>query len=238
VVTGLALALGWLVTAVTDEGGVPWGERAGRTLPLTPACAAIGVWVALAPAAARGEGRALAAIGRSRLQVAAAAVLGAAAVCAVAAGFLLASRHVDASGFFPTVLHGTDWRWDGEAFVNRARGVFVTAEGAPEKLAAAAAEDASVPGSLPPFARAAAALAMAIAGVAMPLLVAHAMLTRPVDRRFGRDDGKALAAAGVAVAASVVLFQAAAARLLPAMLGMLPPMLLLAYAVQRYRASP
>jgi hypothetical protein len=237
-VTALALALGWLVTAATDEGGVPWGERAGRTLPLAPACAAIGVWVALAPATARGEGRALAALGRSRLQVAAAAVLGAAAVCAIAASFLYASRHVDASGFFPTVLHGNEWRWDGGTFVNRARGILVTAEGAPEKLAAGAVEDASAPGSLPPYGRAAAALAMAIAGIAMPLLVAHAMLTRPVDRRFGREDGKALVAAGVAVAASVVLFQAAAARLLPALLGMVPPMLLLAYAVQRYRAAP
>ena len=42
VVAGLALGLAWLVTAATDEGGVSWGERAGRTLPLAPACAAIG----------------------------------------------------------------------------------------------------------------------------------------------------------------------------------------------------
>jgi hypothetical protein len=237
--TALALVLGWLVTAVTDEGGVPWGERAGRTLPLTPLCAAIGVWVALAPATARGEGRALAALGRSRFQVAAAAVVGAGVVAAGAA-LLLASRNVDARGFFPSVLHATGWRWDGHVFVDPARGLFVTAEGAPEKLALAATEagDASSPGSLPVHGRVAAALAMAIAGVAMPLLLAHSMLTRPADRRFGRDDAKALLAAGVSVAASVVFFQAAAARALPALLGAAPPMVLLLFAVQRYRAAP
>jgi hypothetical protein len=238
VVTGLALALGWLVTAVTDEGGVPWGERAGRTLPLAPACAAIGVWVALAPARARGEGRALAALGRSRLQVAAAAVTGAGGICAVAALLLLASPRVDASGFFPTTLHGPRWHWDGQVFVDRGRGVYVTAEGAPEKLALSAEQDTNSPGVLPAHGRAAAALAMLLAGVGMPLLLAHAMLIRPADRRFGRDDGTALLAAGVAVGASVVVFQAAAARLLPALLGVVPPMLLLAFAVQRYRAVP
>src|ERR1700722_19834927 len=72
----LALGLSWLVTAATDEGSVAWGERAGRTLPLAPLCAAVGAWVALAPVMARGETVALGALGRSRAQIAAAAVVG------------------------------------------------------------------------------------------------------------------------------------------------------------------
>src|SRR5579871_4525753 len=80
-----ALALGWVLTAATDEGGVSWGERAGRTLPLTPLCAAVGAWGALAPVRARGEALALEALGRTRAQIAGAAVAGSAAVALVAA---------------------------------------------------------------------------------------------------------------------------------------------------------
>src|ERR1700722_9478623 len=71
-----ARGLAWLVTAATDEGGVAWGERAGRTLPLAPLCAAVGAWAALAPVMARGEAAALGALGRSPAQIAAAAVGG------------------------------------------------------------------------------------------------------------------------------------------------------------------
>jgi hypothetical protein len=111
-------------------------------------------------------------------------------------------------------------------------------EGAPEKQPLAGAEDVNTLESIPAHGRVAASLAMAVAGMAMPLLVAHAMLSRPVDRRFGRRDATALLAAGAAVAASIVLFQAAAARRLPAMLGAAPPVVLLAFAVGRYRSAP
>src|SRR5260221_5419738 len=84
----LALALAWLVTAATDEGGVPWGERAGRTLPLAPLCAAIGAWGALAAVRARGEALALEALGRSPGGITAAAVGGRAGVGLVAASGL------------------------------------------------------------------------------------------------------------------------------------------------------
>ncbi len=237
-VTLLALGLAWLVTAATDEGGVPWGERIGRTLPLTPACAAIGVWVALAPATARGESKALAALGRSRLQVAGAAVAGAALACVAASLVLVAAPHVGAKGFFPTAPRADEWRWDGSAFVDRARGVFVGPDGAPDVVTSPAPDGAGAHVSMPPHARGAAALALVMAGLAMPLLVAHTMLTRPAARRVGRDDGKAVLAAGASVAASIFLFQAAAAREGPALLGALPPAMLLVFALQRYRAAP
>jgi hypothetical protein len=238
VVTVLASTLAWLVTAATDEGGVPWGERAGRTLPLTPACAALGAWVALAPAAARGEATALAALGRSRAQLAAAAVAGAAIVAVVAASILWVARRVDASGFFPTATHAATWQYAGAAFVDRAHGLLVTPDGSPEELQAAASDDASTLTAIPHHGRAAAALATATAGVALPLLLAHAMLSRPAERRFGREGAKALLASGAAIATSIVLFQSAAARQVPALLGVLPPFALLAFTIQRYRASP
>jgi hypothetical protein len=72
----------------------------------------------------------------------------------------------------------------------------------------------------------------------MPLLLAHAMLSRSRDRRFARADGRALGAAIAAAAASVVLFQASAVGEVPAVLGALPPAVLLAFAVRRYRAAP
>jgi hypothetical protein len=238
VVTGLAFGLAWLVTAATDEGGVPWGERAGRTLPLAPACAALGAWVALAPAAARGEARALAALGRSRAQIAAAAVAGAAFVALIAALALFAVRRVDVSGFYPTATRASTWQYAGAAFVDRAHALLVGPDGAPDTLSPAASDDASTLDTTPRHGRAAAALATAVAGIALPLLLAHAMLSRPAERRFGRNDAKALLAAGGAIAASIVLFQSAAARQMPALLGALPPFALLAFAVQRYRASP
>jgi hypothetical protein len=237
----LAFGMAWLVTAVTDEGGVAWGERAGRTLPVIPVCAAIGVWVALAPARARGEGRAMAALGRSRLQVGAAAVSGAALVCALAAVALVVSSRLDASGFFPTARRADTWRWTGTEFVDAARGALVREDGAPQTIATFApdARDLAPPlAAIPPHGRGAAALALGLAGLAVPLLLAHAMLVRPADRRLGRADARALGAAIGAVAASVVLFQASAAQRVPAVLGALPPAALLAFAVGRYRAVP
>jgi hypothetical protein len=244
----LAFGMACLVTAATDEGGVAWGERAGRTLPVIPVCAAIGVWVALAPARARGEGRAMAALGRSRLQVGAAAVSGAALVCAVAAVTLVASSRLDVNGFFPTAPRVSTWRWSGRAFVDASRGAFVGEDGAPQSLATVASPSPSpadapeaapsVVASIPAHGRGAAALALGVAGLAVPLLLAHAMLVRPSNRRLGRQDATAAAAAIGSVAASVILFQASAVRHLPAVLGAVPPLALLAFVLQRYRAVP
>ncbi|HEY8041174.1 MAG TPA: hypothetical protein VIF15_15310 [Polyangiaceae bacterium] len=242
VVAALALAVGWLVTAATDEGGIGWGERAGRTLPLTPVCAAIGAWVALAPVRARGEARALAALGRSRAQIAAAAVAGAALVALAAALAIGALVRVDVAGFFPTATRASAWGWEGGAFVDRAQGLRVGQDGAPARLVA---EGMASLAAIPPHGRAAAAAATALAGIALPLLLAHALLGRspegvwgPRDRRLTREDAAAALAAGAAIAGSVLLFQAAAARQAPALLGALPPLALLAFAVRRYRAAP
>jgi hypothetical protein len=245
VVAGLALGLAWLITAATDEGGVAWGERAGRTLPLTPVCAAVGAWGALAPVRARGEVRALEALGRSRAQIAAAAIAGGAAIALIAAALLAAVRSVNVGGFYPAALHPSAWHWRDGAFVNHALGLSVGADGTPERVAPPA-ETRPVVG-IPQGGRAAASLAMALAGVALPMLLAQLLLARHPGPADGERLGRSLAASGArwpaaaaataAVALSLMLFQAAAAHLVPAMAAALPPAALLAFAVGRARAS-
>jgi len=223
--TVLTLGVAWLVTAATDEGGVSWGERAGRTLPLTPLCATAGAWVALAPALTRGETLALEALGRSRAQIVAAAVMGGALVALVASVTLGLLRAVDVAGFFPTATHASAWTWRGAAFLDPVHGLRVAADGAPVRIAADAGRALA---GIPPYGRASAAAVTALAGLALPLLLAHALIER------SRVLPAALAA-GAAVAASVLFFQAAAAGHLHAVLGTLPAAMLLAFAVRRYR---
>jgi len=233
--SSLAVLVAWLVAAATDEGGVGWGARAGRTLPLTPVCAALGAWAALAPVRARGEARALQALGRSPGQIAAAAVAGAAAVAVVAALAIGAIRGVDVAGFYPTATHARTWQWRDPVFVDPTRGLRVEADGAPERLPQAAIGPAEAP--VPPNGRLAAALAMAVAGLALPVLVAQAALgrrPRPGDERRQRYERAGIAVvSAAAVMASVLCFQAAAARLLPAVTGVVPPLALLAFSLRR-----
>jgi hypothetical protein len=233
------LLLAWLVTAATDEGGVAWGERLGRTLPLSPICAALGMAASLAPVRWRGEAGALAGLGRSRVQIVAGAVGGGALVALAAALLIGLVPRVDVAGFYPTATHASAWHWSGDssgaAFEDTIHGMRVAADGMPARLLV---EPGWSVASLPLHARAAAALTTAIAGLALPLLLAHALLSRSPDRRFDRTDAWIGAAAVVSLAASVVLFQAAAAHQVPAVSATGPAVALLALAVQRYRSAP
>jgi hypothetical protein len=239
----LALALAWLITAATDEGGVPWGERAGRTLPLTPVCAAVGAWGALAPVRARGEVRALEALGRSTGQIAMAAIAGGAAVALAAAMALGTLRTVDVAGFYPSAQHPSAWHWEDGAFVNPAQGLVVDAEGTPARVAPPSEARPLI--GIPPLGRAAASIATGLAGIALPMLLAQLLLARHASVTVGERSRSlpagarwpAAAAAAAAIVGSVMLFQAAAARLVPALSAALPPAALLAFAVGRYRTS-
>ncbi|MCL2448919.1 MAG: hypothetical protein FWD17_08230 [Polyangiaceae bacterium] len=242
----LALGLGWLLTAATDEGNVRWGERAGRTVPLAPLCAAIGVWGALAPVRARGEARALEALGRTRGQVGAAAVSGGAAVAVAAAAVVAGLGTVSLAGFYPTVTHARAWRWEGDAFVDRLHAVRVGADAMPQLLPQADDQAASLPTAIPPHGRAAAALVTALTGVALSMLLAQGLLSpsrraRSVRRRFALSalpGGAPVAATGAVVATTIVLFQAAAARLLPSLVAVVPAAALILFALRRYWAAP
>ncbi len=249
-VAALALVLAWLVTAATDEGGVAWGERAGRTLPLTPICAAIGAWGALAPVRARGEARALEALGRNRGQIAAAAIAGGAAVALVASIAVGMVRTVDVAGFYPTAVRTSPWQWQNRAFVNRTLGLQVDADGTLER--SGLPTESAPPGTIPPAGRAAAALATGMAGIALPMLLAHLLLApsagvggvggvakgRGKTRRARGGRLPAALASAAAVLTSVMLFQASAAHIVPALFAVLPPVVLLAFAFGLYRVAP
>lgn len=232
-VGAVALGMAWLVTAVTDEGGLSWGERAGRALPITPLCSAVGVWAALAPVRARGEALALGALGRSPGQMVGAAVAGGALVALVAALAVGTLRSVEVSGFFPTAAHANAWSWDGGAFTNRAEGLRVEADGAPTKLPGP--REPSFATTIPAHGRAAAATTTAVAGTALSMLVAHAILGGGYAPR--RRAPWATLLAMTAAAMNVVLFQAAAVRHVPAMVGALPWLGVVLLAYWRYREA-
>jgi hypothetical protein len=219
----IALALVVVVTIATDEGGLGWGVRAGRALPLSPVCAAIGAWIALAPAIARGEIRGLEALGRSPWHNARAAALGAALVPLAAALAVALSAKIDVSGFFPAVPREAGFSYEDGAFVDEPHEWRVEADGAPVHLALPRAGERF---GMPAHARPAAAIATAVAGVALPL----------VAGRRRREGGlRYVVFLGASLAASLLVFQAAAASLLSAWLVVLPPAAILFFAGARYR---
>lgn len=235
VVSALSLGLAWLVTAATDEGGLSWGERAGRTLTLTPACAAIGAWVAsratmhaVREAAARGS------VGPSRAKAARAAVAGSALVVGTAAILIASVPAITLTVFFPRTARASAWVWQDGAFVDRAQGLRVEADGTPTLLPGKAEAPSA---AIPREGRAAAAITIGCAGLALSLLVGHALLARSVERRGGAHNRLgakaslvAVTATLVAFASSAVLFQKAAAWNRSALMGAVPSALLFAVA--------
>jgi hypothetical protein len=226
-IAALTLGLVAVVTAASDEGGLAWGVRAGRTLPLAPVCAAIGAWLALAPARARGDDRALAAIGRSPWQREAAAIAGGGAIAVFAALAIAAVVRIDVAGFYPRAEESIHWRYDGAGYVSEDSRWRVDATGVPIAVQSSALGIAAT--GVPRRGRAAAALATATLGFALPMLVARARSKRAV--------GIALFAIGSGALATVLAFQAAAARLSSPLVALVPPLLLLAVAASRYRAG-
>jgi hypothetical protein len=235
------LALGFVVTAASDEGGLAWGVRAGRALPLAPVCAAVGAWLALAPGRARGEDVALEAIGRSPWERHAAAILGGALVALAAALALAAVSRVDVRGFYPRAEAAIQWRPNAHADAQpgaSSEATTFSSEDGRWKIAPTGeptfTRDASSPASsitaLPRAARASAAMATAFAGFALPMLAARARSKRAILA--------ALAAIGIASLATVLAFQAAAITRVPALVAPVGPLLLLVAAVSGYRASP
>jgi hypothetical protein len=176
------------------------------------------------------------------MQIALAAIAGAAAIALFAAAAVGAFRAVDVTGFYPSTTHRYAWSWQGDAFVSPGRGLRVEADGSPVRVGTPA--EPLPLAKIPPAGRAAASLATAFAGVALPMLMAQWLLARhaspSAQQRLGAGGGRgsgrwpALASAA-AVVGSLMLFQAAAARLVPALLAALPPAGLLAFAVGRYR---
>ena len=229
----VTLLLVGVVTAASDEGGLGWGIRAGRALPLAPVCAAVGAWLALAPGRARGEDLALEALGRSPWERHAAAVVGGALVALAAAVAILVLARVDVRGFYPRAEAAIQWRAEPGAspvvFASEDGRWRIDPDGAP-RATQDPASLASAPIGLPRAARLSAALATAFAGFALPMWVARARSRRAVIA--------AITAVGIASLVTVLSFQAAAATRVPALVAPLGPLLLLVAAASGYRASP
>jgi hypothetical protein len=225
----LALVLAGVVTAASDEGGLAWGARAGRTLPLAPVCAAVGAWLALAPARARGDERALAALGRSPWEREVAAILGGAIVALAAALAIGCLARIDVSGFYPRPEQSLHWTFDGAAFTSDGGQWRVGADGAPSLARTPPTEAPGAAEGVPPRGRASAALSTAALGLALPMLVARARSRRAATLALG-----AIAAGALA---TLLAFQAAAAAVASPLLAPVPPLLLLAWAASRYRAG-
>lgn len=237
----LALAVVWLVTAASDEGGLAASVRAGRILPVAPLCSAAAAVLALGTARVRQETHALEALGRSPAQTTRAVALGAAAPSLAIALVIALHPRVDVAAFYPRVTEGEQFVWEGTSFASPTLGMRFSLDGTVVPIDATAAPHPDA--NLPRFARLSAALSTALAGAGLALVAAEATLAAsPRDRRARRR--RSFLAAAVAVVSALltlVAFQAAATRLVPAMLAFVPPAILfgatLAWRRSRYREA-
>jgi hypothetical protein len=230
----VALLVVVLVEWITDERGVASPGTGGRSigvLPLVPLAGAIAVLVALAPAATSGELRAIASLGappwRGRL-----APIVTASALAILSAIAIGAGAMDVRPLFPRSAPASDVRMlqsdDGStSFASERRHVHV---GADDVLV----RDAIVPpdatsSDLPSHARAATALAVALAGIALATWIASPMRKRPIRTLL----------VGVTYAVGLIAsFQVAGARAAPALLVlMVPSLALMGIALVEWRNS-
>lgn len=234
----LALLVVWLVTAASDEGQLTVGARAGRTLPLAPLCSAVGVALALGTTRVRLEARAFEALGRSPAETGRAAAFGAALPSVVIAIAIAAVPSVDVGAFYPRAARGDVFEVSPEGgFTSPTLGVRIDRDGQTTPLEAAATSGAPNDSGLPSGARISAAIATGLAGLSLTLITARAALRRSLlDARRRRRMRAYAFAEGLACAITMLIaFQAAAARVAPAFIAMIPPATLLAVAIARLR---
>ena len=231
----LGLVVVWLVTAASDEGQLTVGARAGRTMPLAPLCSAVGAALALGTERVRQESRAFEALGRAPGETGRLAALGAALPSLAVAFAIAAVPRVDVDAFYPRAAVGDQFvaQQDG-TFVSRTLGVLVDADGETHAL------EEPLPASdadLPRGARMSAAAATGLAGVALALVASRAALRRSMLEPRARRRMRAFAIGESLACAllTLVAFQAAAARVVPAGIAVVPPAALLALTLVRQR---
>ena len=233
----LGLVVVWLVTAASDEGQLTVGVRAGRTLPLAPLCSAVGAALALGTTRVRQESRAFEALGRSPAETSRSAALGAALPSVVVAVAIALVPSVDVGVFYPRAFRGDTFVFTEGSFISPTLGVRIDDAGETHPLDPALTGAVGRDEELPPRARAAAAAATGFAGLALALVAARAALRRSLldDRARRRMRATALGEGVACVVLTLVAFQAAAVRVVPASLAAVPPALLLAIALLRLR---
>lgn len=226
--TLLALVVVWLITAASDEGQLAVSARIARTLPLAPLCSAVGAALALGTARARSEVRALEALGRSPSESARYGAIGAAAPSVIMAFAIGIAGWLDVEGFYPRAPRGATFVREEGAFVSTGLGVRVADDGETRALDAPPAAARGDEG-LPRAARGSAAATTAIAGIALALVASRAVVRPSLSDRRRRRQLRIRAAIGVLGCAlfTLVAFQAAAARVAPAMLAIAPAVILL-----------
>jgi hypothetical protein len=198
-VGAVAAVTALVVVAATDAGG-PWRSRLGMTAALAPLCGALGTFAATRVAEARGELRALAAVGVAPWRAVLGALAGGTAV-GLLGPVLAATGVADLSALFPRAA-ARIWRVDAAAgtLVEVTLGLRVGPHGRLTLEAPSAAG-----GGLPAGATGWAIVALAVAALASP---AWAVLpSGSTARRVG--------AGGLVVGAAIVAFHAVAAGKLP-----------------------
>jgi hypothetical protein len=246
----LALVVVVLITAATDEGQISVAARIARTLPLAPLCSAVGAALALGTARARSEVRALEALGRSPFESARFAAAGAALPSLLMAFAIGVAGSVDVGGFYPRAPRGETFvreepsagnepsaRKQG-AFVSSGLGVRVTDDGDARPLDERSPPARSGDEGLPRAARGSAATTTAIAGIALALVASRAVVRPSLSDRKRRRRLRLRAALSVLGCAlfTLLAFQAAAARVAPAALAIVPPVILLALELAARRS--
>lgn len=218
------LALG-VVESITNERGVGTATSGSiGLLPLVPIAAAIAATIAIAPAETSGELRALLALGCSPWRVRGGA-LAVSLLFACGAGAIVGAGRGDVSALFPTPMAASDYRVEssdeGAAFVSPRRGTILRSVSPEEDVFERAAPPAKPP-EPPRRTRAAGALAIALAGIALTLFG-----LAPVKRRAPST----LLAIALWATAEVATFQLAGAGALTPFVTLLPSLALVGVAL-------
>ena len=221
VAIGLVLgALGFLAMLGTDDLASVHAGRLGRLAVLASLAGGGAAFLVTAQARSRGEMRALAATGVPPIKASLGAVVGGMAIGAVGAALALAPG-VDMTPLFPRALPlGSEWIWQGDAWVDSMRGILVRADGDLRRVGTAVGR---APVSGVPAARTI-LLALLLASFAIPL---WATARGPILRR--------VFVASAAAAGAVLVFHLVAAAWVPAIALALPPSLLLVDALDLHR---
>ncbi|CAN5334846.1 hypothetical protein BH09MYX1_BH09MYX1_17220 [soil metagenome] len=220
----LCFVVALLLSAGTDEGGVPWADRVMRTLPVVPLASALATILLLRTMQRRGELLAFAALGFPPSRAALPVVIGAALPAIALVGVTLASTHADVHTFFPKV-DVDSLTWDGERFVDLSRGIRVLADGT---LVHVPKGETALAIGVPWAAKWAVGITLAISALAIPIHVAASF----PDRRL-----RAAILVFAGIAPTIVLFQLAAQGIVPALVCVVPPALLLCGAPFCYREA-
>lgn len=232
--TLLIAAVTWLVTAASDEGQLTMAIRTGRILPLVPLCSAVGVALAVGTARARSETRTLETLGRTPARSTFAAILGAAFPSLIVALLIATPARIDVTAFYPRAPRGETFVFHDDAFESRTLGARVSSEGELQLLPTATVSDDAL---LPRGARTVSALVTLLSSVGLVLVFAHASMRESyTDPRTVRSRRiTAGVAATTSVIATILALQAAAARVLPTAVAVLPALLLLIFAATTHR---